>query len=80
MVKETTQDTDMENGWPGSSFRKTKYFMCPSKDYSNMKKVDNASDIEDDMSDKVYTIDSIQNGLKRYINLNNTVYYVISPI
>ncbi|KAF6170757.1 hypothetical protein GIB67_015709 [Kingdonia uniflora] len=70
-----TQDTDMENGRPGSSFKKTKYFMFPSKDYSNMKKVDNASKTEDDMSDGVYTIDSIHNGLKRYINLNNIVYY-----
>ncbi|KAF6134748.1 hypothetical protein GIB67_002149 [Kingdonia uniflora] len=38
--------------------------MGPSKDYSKVKKVDNASDIEDDMSDKVYTIDSIHHGLK----------------
>ncbi|KAF6141022.1 hypothetical protein GIB67_006467 [Kingdonia uniflora] len=64
----------MENGRP-SSFEKSEYFMCPSNDYSNMKKVDNTSDIEDDMSNRVFTIDSIHNGLKRYINLNNTVYY-----
>ncbi|KAF6151438.1 hypothetical protein GIB67_020662 [Kingdonia uniflora] len=59
---------NMENGRPGSSFKKIEYFMCPSNDYSNMKKLDNASNIENDMSDRVYTIDSIHNGLKAPIS------------
>ncbi|KAF6153944.1 hypothetical protein GIB67_023721 [Kingdonia uniflora] len=67
---------------PGSSFKKAEYFMCPSKDYSNMKNVDNASDIEDDMSDRVYTIDSIHSdffpNLPTYLNpLQNSLAYAI---
>ncbi|KAF6169914.1 hypothetical protein GIB67_034306 [Kingdonia uniflora] len=77
LVKETTQDTDMENERPGSSFKKTEYFMGPSEDYSNLKKVDNASDIGDDMSDRVYTIDSIHNGLKAPIGICDD--YVTTP-
>ncbi|KAF6172201.1 hypothetical protein GIB67_024823 [Kingdonia uniflora] len=77
LIKEMTQDTNMENGRPGSSLKKTKYFMGPLEDYSNLKKVDNASDIGDAMSDRVYTIDSIHNGLKDHISICND--YVITP-
>lgn len=44
------------------SFQKTDY-VTHSEDYSNMRKVDNASDYGDDMSDRVYTIDSVHNGV-----------------
>ncbi|XP_059646540.1 myosin-binding protein 7 [Cornus florida] len=45
----------------GTSFRKTEYFQ--TEDYSNLKKVDSASEIGDDMSDRVYTIDSVHQGV-----------------
>uniref|UniRef100_A0A5B7BTX0 Uncharacterized protein n=1 Tax=Davidia involucrata TaxID=16924 RepID=A0A5B7BTX0_DAVIN len=40
----------------GSGFRKM-------EDFSNLRKVDNASEIGDDMSDRVYTIDSVHQGV-----------------
>lgn len=43
-----------------SSFKKE--YMSHSEDYSNLRKMDNASELGDDMSDRVYTIDSIHNG------------------
>lgn len=43
-----------------SSFKKD--YIVHSDDYSNLRKMDNASEVGDDMSDRVYTIDSIHNG------------------
>ncbi|XP_038904871.1 myosin-binding protein 7 [Benincasa hispida] len=43
-----------------SSFKKE--HVSQSDDYSNLRKMDNASEVGDDMSDRVYTIDSIHNG------------------
>ncbi|KDP36065.1 hypothetical protein JCGZ_08709 [Jatropha curcas] len=45
-----------------NSFKKMDY-VSQSDDYSNLRKVDNASDFGDDMSDRVYTIDSVHNGV-----------------
>ncbi|OVA03261.1 Zein-binding domain [Macleaya cordata] len=55
-IKETEQDCRMEN--PRASFKKMEYFSHP-EEYSNSRKVDNASDFGDEMSDRVYTIDSV---------------------
>ncbi|KAL0555241.1 hypothetical protein IC582_009180 [Cucumis melo] len=43
-----------------SSFKKE--YVSQTEDYSNLRKMDNASEVGDDMSDRVYTIDSIHNG------------------
>ncbi|KAF6144721.1 hypothetical protein GIB67_017740 [Kingdonia uniflora] len=67
----------MESERPGCNFKKTEYFMGPSENYSNLKRVDNASDIGDDMSDRVYTIDSIHDHLKAPIGLCDD--YVATP-
>ncbi|XP_015577826.1 myosin-binding protein 7 [Ricinus communis] len=45
-----------------NSFKKMDY-VTHSEDHSNLRRVDNASDFGDDMSDRVYTIDSIHNGV-----------------
>lgn len=44
-----------------NSFKKTEYSF-QSEDY-NTKQLDNASEVGDDMSDRVYTIDSVHNGV-----------------
>ncbi|XP_048321363.1 myosin-binding protein 7 [Ziziphus jujuba] len=57
VLRETGPDlTD----FPTTSFKKTEY-VTHSED-SSMRKLDTASEIGDDMSDRVYTIDSIHNG------------------
>ncbi|KAL5708942.1 hypothetical protein ACHQM5_019685 [Ranunculus cassubicifolius] len=61
LVKESYQEPEFEIPKPSSSFRKTDYFPYV-EDYSKSRKADNASEIEDDMSDRVYTIDSIHHG------------------
>lgn len=61
MVKESYQEPDYENPLPSSSFKKADYFPYV-EDNSRSRKVDNASDVGDDTSDRVYTIDSIHNG------------------
>lgn len=45
-----------------NSFKKMDY-VSQSEDSSNLRKVDNASDFGDDMSDRVYTIDSVHSGV-----------------
>lgn len=45
----------------GSSFHKRVY--SQTEDYSNLRKVDNASEEGDDTSDRVYTIDSVYQGI-----------------
>lgn len=45
-----------------SSFRKEYVLQSQCEEYSNLRKMDNASEFGDDMSDRVYTIDSIHNG------------------
>ncbi|PIN22908.1 hypothetical protein CDL12_04374 [Handroanthus impetiginosus] len=44
----------------GSSFKKTEFSYI--EENSNLRKVDNASDVEDDTTDRVYTIDSVYQG------------------
>ncbi|KAL3532205.1 hypothetical protein ACH5RR_005726 [Cinchona calisaya] len=44
----------------GGSFRKTD--SLHPEEFSNLRKVDNASDVGDDMNDRVYTIDSVHTG------------------
>ncbi|XP_043698122.1 myosin-binding protein 7-like [Telopea speciosissima] len=61
-VKETAQDCRMESPKPAPSFKKMNYF-SHTEEYSNLRKLDNASDLGDDMSDRVYTIDSVHNGI-----------------
>ncbi|KAJ4971030.1 hypothetical protein NE237_004129 [Protea cynaroides] len=60
-VKETAQDYRMESPKTAPSFKKMNYFTYAEE--SNLKKVDNASDLVDDTSDRVYTIDSVHNGV-----------------
>lgn len=60
MVRETGPDPNTESPFPNTSFKKTEY-VTRSED-SNTRKLDNASEVGDDMSDRVYTIDSIHNG------------------
>lgn len=56
MGKEMCPDTTDSPRF-GTSFKKTEY--SKTEDYSNLRKVDNASEVGDDMSDRVYTIDSV---------------------
>ncbi|KAF5737384.1 myosin-binding protein 7 [Tripterygium wilfordii] len=62
LVKETGPDFSTESPKFGSSFKKTVY-VSQTDDYSNLRKMDNASENGDDMSDRVYTIDSVHNGI-----------------
>lgn len=62
VVKETGPDFSTEPPRPISSFKKTEY-VSQTEDYLNLRKLDNASDIADDMSDRVYTIDSVHSGV-----------------
>ncbi|CAI9097531.1 OLC1v1033980C1 [Oldenlandia corymbosa var. corymbosa] len=48
----------------GGSFRKTDF--SQTEEFSNSKKVDNVSDVGDDMSDRVYTIDSVYPGVTHF--------------
>lgn len=59
--KETIPDFTTDSPRFGSSFKKTDY-VTHADEYSNLRKVDNASEFGDDTSDRVYTIDSIHNG------------------
>ncbi|KAK9290979.1 hypothetical protein L1049_009161 [Liquidambar formosana] len=61
-TKETGPDFTTESPRPGGSFKKTEYF-SQKEDYSTLRKLDNASEIGDEMSDRVYTIDSVHNGV-----------------
>ncbi|KAK9170225.1 hypothetical protein Syun_002365 [Stephania yunnanensis] len=54
----------VDNPMPSNSFRKE--FPNPME-YSNMRKVENASELGDDMNDRVYTIDSIHHGAPKNI-------------
>ncbi|KAA8516844.1 hypothetical protein F0562_017338 [Nyssa sinensis] len=60
-AKETGPDFTPDSPGLGSSLRKMEY--TKTEDFSNLRKVDNASEIGDDMSDRVYTIDSIYQGV-----------------
>ncbi|KAL0426611.1 UNVERIFIED_CONTAM: Myosin-binding protein 7 [Sesamum latifolium] len=60
IVKEMGADFASDSPKLGSSFRKTEYSHLDVN--SNLRKVDNASEFGDDMSDRVYTIDSIHQG------------------
>ncbi|KAJ9181251.1 hypothetical protein P3X46_009399 [Hevea brasiliensis] len=64
MSRETGPDlvTESPSFRFNNSFKKMDY-VSQSEDYSNLRKVDNASDFADDMSDRVYTIDSVHNGV-----------------
>ncbi|KAL5808550.1 hypothetical protein ACOSQ3_029241 [Xanthoceras sorbifolium] len=60
MIKETGPDLTTESPRYNSSIKKVEQV----EDYSNLRKMDNASEIGDDMSDRVYTIDSVHNGVQ----------------
>lgn len=62
MVKESGPEFPTEPPRPIGSFNKTEY-VSETDDYSNLRKFDNSSEIADDMSDRVYTIDSVHNGV-----------------
>ncbi|KAB1205647.1 hypothetical protein CJ030_MR7G017819 [Morella rubra] len=62
VVKETGSDFSAESPRPISSFKKKDDVSQP-EDYSNLRKSDNASEIADDTDDRVYTIDSVHNGV-----------------
>lgn len=62
LPKESRPDFTTESPRPGTSFKKMEY-VSQMEDYSNSRKLDNGSEIGDDMSDRVYTIDSIHNGV-----------------
>ncbi|KAI3906311.1 hypothetical protein MKW92_026476 [Papaver armeniacum] len=69
LVKEIGPDYyRKESPRPSSSFKKMDYF-SQTEDCSNLRKEDNIPDLRDDMSDRVYTIDSIHLGTHN----NNTV-------
>ncbi|XP_023540961.1 myosin-binding protein 7-like [Cucurbita pepo subsp. pepo] len=68
-LKKFSTDSSFSMGMPqvndsprytSSSFKKE--YVSQSEDFSNLRKMDNASELGDDMSDRVYTIDSIHNG------------------
>lgn len=75
LVKETAPDFSTEPPRPIGSFKKTEY-VSHTEDYSNLKKLDNASDIADDMSDRVYTIDSVHSGVPNngFTDINQADY------
>lgn len=60
-VREAGSDFGAESPRYNSSLKKVDY-VSQSEDYPNTRKLDNASEFGDDMSDRVYTIDSIHNG------------------
>ncbi|XP_011077791.1 myosin-binding protein 7 [Sesamum indicum] len=60
IVKEMGADFTSDSPKLGSSFRKTEYSHLDVN--STLRKVDNASEVGDDMSDRIYTIDSIHQG------------------
>lgn len=64
MSRETGPDlaTESPSFKFNNSFKKMDY-VSQSEDCSNLRKLDNASDFGDDMSDRVYTIDSVHNGV-----------------
>ncbi|KAI4348843.1 hypothetical protein L6164_009513 [Bauhinia variegata] len=61
MGRETGPELLMDSPKRNGSFRKMDYVSHP-EEYANLKKVDNTSEAGDDMSDRVYTIDSIHSG------------------
>ncbi|XP_077225691.1 myosin-binding protein 7-like [Tasmannia lanceolata] len=86
LVKEVAQDSTTEAPRPGSSLKKMEDFIKTEDDPLNTfpQKVDNASDFGDDVSDRIYTIDSVQsvpyNGVnesKVIASLNDD--YVVTP-
>lgn len=56
---------------PESPFKKVE----PVEEYSNLRKMDNISETGDDMSDRVYTIDSVHNGVKPEILTNSKAVF-----
>ncbi|XP_077245215.1 myosin-binding protein 7-like [Tasmannia lanceolata] len=62
LVKEAGHDCSTETPRPGRSFKKMEDFVKTEDDSlpTFLRKVDDASDFGDDMSDRVYTIDSVQ--------------------
>lgn len=61
MVRETGSDLNTDSPRFNVSFKKSEY-VSHSEEH-NMRNVDNASEVGDDMSDRVYTIDSVHNGV-----------------
>ncbi|KAJ4977973.1 hypothetical protein NE237_008753 [Protea cynaroides] len=61
-VKETAQYCGVGSPKAAPSFKKMNDF-SQTEEYSNLRKVDNASDLGDDMNDRVYTVDSVHQGV-----------------
>ncbi|KAM5559220.1 myosin-binding protein 7 [Rosa sericea] len=61
IVREAGADFFAESPRYSSSFKRAENVSHP-EDYSYTRKLDNASEIGDDMCDRVYTIDSVHNG------------------
>lgn len=61
MPRETGRDFPTDSPMTVKSYKRTEY-ASQTEDYANFRKLDNASEVEDDMSDRVYTIDSVHNG------------------
>lgn len=61
MSRENGTELNGESPRFNTSFKKTDY--VSQSEESNMRKVDNASEVGDDMNDRVYTIDSVHNGV-----------------
>lgn len=60
IARETGPNPSTESPLANTSFKKTEYVTHSVDD--NTRKLDNVSEVGDDMSDRVYTIDSIHNG------------------
>ncbi|KAG2683189.1 hypothetical protein I3760_10G021300 [Carya illinoinensis] len=62
LVKETGPDISTESPRPSGSFINTED-VSQVEDDAKLRKFDNASEMADDMSDRIYTIDSVHNGV-----------------
>ncbi|KAK6944156.1 GTD-binding domain [Dillenia turbinata] len=78
-TKESGFDFTGESPRAFGSFKKMDYTTY-TEDYSNLRKFDNASEAGDDMSDRVYTIDSIHNGVPDpKVHVSSYDDYVTTP-
>lgn len=62
LAKEEGPDYTTEPPVPTNSFKKMEFF-SHAEENSNLRKLDNGSEVGDDMSDRVYTVDSVHQGV-----------------
>lgn len=62
LAKEEGPDYTTEPPVPTNSFKKMEFF-SHTEENSNLRKLDNGSEVGDDMSDRVYTVDSVHQGV-----------------